>query len=83
MPPVLLNNNAPGVIVSAAFEIVESAPNVIDNLLAEMLEGDHPDNSILLGTAFSGGIEIQIQLMVTKDIRQFIDDSGCQMYLED
>ncbi len=69
--------------MSAAFEIVESAPNVIDNLLAEMLEGDHPDNSILLGTVFSGGIEIQIQLMVTKDIRQFIDDSGCQMYLED
>lgn len=69
--------------MSAAREIAEEAPVHIESLIADMLEGDHQDNVVLLGTVFDGQKEIQIQLMVTQNPRDFLDDHGCNIFVDD
>jgi len=68
--------------LSAAREIAEEAPTHIESLIADMLEGDHQDNVVLLGTVFDGQKEIQIQLLVTQNPRDFMDDHGCKIFVD-
>lgn len=54
--------------------IASEAADYVETLIAEMLEGDYPDNQVLLGTVLDGGTEIQIQLHVTRNAVQFMDE---------
>lgn len=58
--------------MSDARKAAQNAPEIIEGLLAEMFEGDHPDNKVVLGTL--GENEIQIQLVVMRDKSQFLDE---------
>ena len=46
--------------MSEAQKVAAEAPDYIETLLVEMLEGDHPDNEVLLGTLLSGDESIQV-----------------------
>jgi hypothetical protein len=59
---------------SEATELASKAGEWVDQLIEEMLEGDHPDNSILLGKVSSGSDDIQIQLIVTRNQFDFLDE---------
>lgn len=66
--------------MSDAREIAEEAQAHIESLIADMLEGDHQDNRVLLGSVFDGAKEIQIQLVVTQNPRDFLDECGCKVF---
>jgi hypothetical protein len=59
--------------MSGASEVAERAVDNIDTLIAEMLEGDHPDNWVSLGRVLLEGREMQIQLKVTTISADFYD----------
>jgi hypothetical protein len=59
--------------MSGAMEIAELAVDNINTLIAEMLDGDHPDNEVSLGRVLLEGKEIQIQLKVTRVHADFLD----------
>jgi hypothetical protein len=59
--------------MSGAMEIAELAVDNINTLIAEMLEGDYPDNEVSLGRVLLEGKEIQIQLKVTRVQADFLD----------
>ena len=60
--------------MSEALKVAAEAPGYIETLLVEMLEGNHPDNEVLLGTLLSGNEPIQIQLKVTRKPEDFMDE---------
>lgn len=60
--------------MSEALKMAAEAPDYIETLLVEMLEGDHPDNEVLLGTLLSGDESIQIQLKITRNPEDFLDE---------
>jgi len=61
--------------MSDAIEIASTAPEVIECLLTDMFAGDHPDNEVVLGTLTDDrGREIQVQLRVTHDKNDFLDN---------
>lgn len=60
--------------MSEALKIAAEAPDYIETLLVEMLEGDHPDNEVLLGTLLSGDESIQVQLKITRNPNDFLDE---------
>lgn len=57
-------------------EIEENAVGWVEKLIAEMLEGEHDDNRIILGelSTQSGSEIIQVQLVVTRNESDFIDE---------
>jgi hypothetical protein len=59
--------------MSGAMEIAQLAVDNINTLIAEMLEGDYPDNEVSLGRVILEGKEIQIQLKITKVHADFLD----------
>jgi hypothetical protein len=59
--------------MSGASEVAANAVDNIDTLIAEMLEGDHPDNWVSLGRVLLEGKEIQVQLKVTTVHADFYD----------
>lgn len=62
--------------MSEAIKLANNAALEIEGLLAEMLEGDWPDNKILLGTLGTDNSdeEIQVQLLITRDPKTFMDE---------
>ncbi|MEQ6344928.1 MULTISPECIES: hypothetical protein [Vibrio] len=60
--------------MSEALKVAAEAPDYIETLLIEMLEGDHPDNEVLLGTLLSGNSTIQVQLKITRNPEDFLDE---------
>ena len=60
--------------MSEALKIAAEAPDYIETLLVEMLEGNHPDNEVLLGALLSGNESIQIQLKITRKPEDFMDE---------
>lgn len=59
--------------MSGAKEVAEKAIFEIEPLIADMLEGNHPDNEISLGRLLCGNEEIQVQLKVTRSRSDFLD----------
>ncbi|PML06253.1 hypothetical protein [Vibrio lentus] len=60
--------------MSEALKVAAEAPDYIETLLIEMLEGDHPDNEVLLGSLLSGDESIQVQLKITRNPEDFLDE---------
>jgi len=60
--------------MSEAQKIAAEAPDYIETLLVEMLEGRHPDNEVLLGTLLCGDESIQVQLKITRNPADFLDE---------
>ncbi|WP_028865260.1 hypothetical protein [Psychromonas aquimarina] len=60
--------------MSGAVKVAEKSMDNIEQLIAEMLEGDHLDNEISLGRLLCGKSEIQVQLKITRVRSDFIDD---------
>ncbi|KAA8598007.1 hypothetical protein F0Z19_3507 [Vibrio cyclitrophicus] len=60
--------------MSEALKVAAEAPDYIETLLVEMLQGDHPDNEVLLGTLLSGDESIQVQLKITRNPVDFMDE---------
>jgi hypothetical protein len=66
--------------MSGAMEVAQLAVDNINTLIAEMLEGDHPDNEVSLGRVLLEGKEIQIQLKVTSVAADFLDSDEEDLY---
>lgn len=49
---------------------------VLNSVINEMVEGDHPDNSTILGHIMQGNRCIQVQLVVIQDQSQFMEWIG-------
>lgn len=49
---------------------------VLNSMINEMIEGDHPDNSVILSHIMQGNRCIQVQLIVTQDKAQFMEWIG-------
>lgn len=60
--------------MSDAKELVSNATDYIEELIADMLEGDHQDNEVSLGRLLYGKGEIQVQLKVTRNRCDFLDN---------
>ncbi|MEZ8695023.1 hypothetical protein AB6D15_22560 [Vibrio splendidus] len=60
--------------MSEALRMAAEAPDYIETLIIEMLQGDHPDNEVLLGTLLSGDESIQVQLKITRNPTDFLDE---------
>ncbi|GEM77509.1 hypothetical protein [Vibrio sagamiensis] len=60
--------------MSEAQIVASEALDYIEQLLTEMFEGKHPDNEVLLGTLLSGNDRIQVQLKVTRQPENFLDE---------
>ncbi|MBJ2147564.1 hypothetical protein JC606_14405 [Vibrio sp. IB15] len=60
--------------MSEAQKIAAEAPDYIETLLVEMLEGEHPDNEVLLGTLLCVDESIQVQLKITRNPADFLDE---------
>ncbi|MEZ8542925.1 hypothetical protein AB6C74_08775 [Vibrio splendidus] len=60
--------------MSEAQKVAGEAPDYIETLLVEMLEGEHSENEVLLGTLLSGDESIQVQLKITRNPEDFLDE---------
>lgn len=60
--------------MSGAIEVAEMAPKVILELLTDMFAGDYPNNEVLLGVLKSGNDRIQVQLKITREPTEFMDE---------
>ena len=60
--------------MSEARKLGEMCPLQIEQMLTEMLEGNHDDNEVLLGTLLSEGKEIQVQIKLTCIEDDFLED---------
>lgn len=60
--------------MSEAIKAAERAPNAIEHLIREMLEAKAADNVIGLGELELEGKPLQIQLVVTMNQEEFLDD---------
>ena len=61
--------------MSAASQIAQTAIEHIQALLSDMYESKGRNNYILLGTVGTYNEPIQIQLIVTRDASEFLDES--------
>ena len=61
--------------MSEAIKAASQAKDYIEELIVEMLEGKYPNNEILLGVLELEGKPLQIQLKVTMDPVEFMDES--------
>ena len=57
-----------------ALRVAAEAPGYIETLLVEILEGNHCDNEVLLGTLLSGNESIQLQLKIPRKLEDFMDE---------
>lgn len=62
--------------MSEAIKSAERAPNAIEHLIREMLEAKATDNVIGLGELELEGKPLQIQLVVTMNQEDFLDDDS-------
>ncbi len=60
--------------MSEAQAVAAEAKDYIEQLLVEMFEGNHLDNEVLLGTLLSGEDRIQVQLKITRQPENFMDE---------
>ncbi|MGF1696572.1 hypothetical protein L4C54_12935 [Vibrio lamellibrachiae] len=60
--------------MSEAIKVAAAAPSYIETLLTEMFEGDYPDNEVLLGVLLAGQSQIQVQLKITRNPEDFMDE---------
>ena len=60
--------------MSDAIELTQNASEHVECLLAEMFEGNHDNNHMLLGSLNSGDDQIQVQLIVTRNTEEFLDE---------
>ena len=60
--------------MSGGREVAAGAVDVIDGLVAEMIDGGFPDNWIALGTILIEGREAQIQLKLTTAPAEFYEE---------
>ena len=60
--------------MSEAQAVAAEAKDYIEQLLVEMFEGNQPDNEVLLGTLLSGKDRIQVQLKITRQPENFMDE---------
>lgn len=60
--------------MSGAKEVATTAIDNIENLIAEMLDGDYADNEVSLGRLLCGKEEIQVRLSITRNKADFIFD---------
>lgn len=51
-------------------------------LIEDMLDGDYPDNHVLLGEILMGNKVVQIQLKATQDEKQFLDEVGSVIMID-
>ena len=65
--------------MSEAVNVAAEAVECVDTLIIDMLEGEHPNNYVLLGTLQMQHIDIQIQLHVMQDESKFIDEVGAPL----
>jgi ABC-type proline/glycine betaine transport system substrate-binding protein len=65
--------------MSEAVNVAAEAVECVDTLIADMLEGKHPNNYVLLGTLQMQHTDIQIQLHVMQDENKFIDEVGAPL----
>ncbi|MCG7565877.1 hypothetical protein MHM95_06195 [Pseudoalteromonas sp. CnMc7-15] len=65
--------------MSEAIKVAMTAPNHVEELIKDLLDGDHKDNYVLLGSLCSGEASIQVQLHVMQDETKFIDEYGCRL----
>lgn len=63
--------------MSDAIQIAKTAPAHIEGLLAELFAANAEDNRICLGGVYAGQQYIQIQLVVTSNPAQLMDDGDC------
>lgn len=61
--------------MSDAIQIAKEAPLYVEDLIAEMMREKVADNRALLGTVLNGDEEIQIQLVVTRNQENMMDES--------
>lgn len=62
--------------MSDAIKIAKEAPKYVEGLLAEMFAANAEDNRICLGGVYSGQQYIQIQLVVTSNPAEWMDDDS-------
>lgn len=62
--------------MSEAIKAAERAPSAIEHLIREMLEAKATDNVIGLGELELEGKPLQIQLVVTMNQEDFLDDDS-------
>lgn len=60
--------------MSEHIKIAAQAVDYIEGLFVEIIEGDHDDNEVLLGTVLVGNKSFQIQLKVTANPDDFMDE---------
>ena len=61
--------------MSESQKIAAKASEYIDSMIEEILEGDYPDNHLLLGSVISGDKVMQIQLVVAAIPELFMDET--------
>lgn len=61
--------------MSDAVQIVKEAPMYVEDLITEMMREKIADNRVLLGTVLNDDEEIQIQLVVTRNQENMMDES--------
>lgn len=60
--------------MSDGVDIAKTAVEHVENLITEMYAGEHDNNHILLGSLHSGNEPLQIQLFVTRNTEEFLDE---------
>ncbi|MEH8140120.1 hypothetical protein Q7I15_05620 [Aeromonas veronii] len=60
--------------MSDAIQIAKEAPKHVEGMLAEMFAANAEDNRVCLGGVYAGAQYIQIQLVVTSNPAQLMDD---------
>ncbi|MFK3873062.1 hypothetical protein [Pseudoalteromonas rhizosphaerae] len=61
-------------MATGAQEVAATAVDNVDNLIVEILEGDHADNEVSLGRILCGKQEMQVVLKVIAVRENFIFD---------
>ena len=60
--------------MSEAIQLAATATEHIDDLITEMFAGSHDNDHMLLGTLQSGSEQVQVQLIVTRNTEEFLDE---------
>ena len=55
-------------------DAAERAPEFVEQLASEMFEGKYDNNHMLLGTLHDGDSMLQVQLIVTRNTEEFLDE---------
>ncbi len=69
--------------MSGAREVAAEAVIYIEELIADMLAGEHVDNEVALGMLLCGKQKIQVQLKVTLREEDFLECEGEEDIIED